>query len=250
MLSDGEQAEVDSHLAACPLCRQKSDDLVELRSALKGLSSFAAPSDLVPSVRSTVRTEIYRSRHSHFAFLSEGFREFLTMRVMPYAVGSAASVVIGIALLWLLLAGAPPTEIASTSETTMPVFLPPAPTVSGDGDVQITPSVLAAERIAVSGESPSVNPQGALVALARSLTRGSMKDDEVVVVADVFGNGLANIEEVVEPLDDVRTVFELEKALRQDSGDAPFVPAFLDKRADSVRVVLKIQRVDVKTGRR
>jgi hypothetical protein len=112
---------------------------------------------------------------------------------------------------------------------------------------EITPDDIVADRIMVSSESPSINPRGALVALAQSLTGTKMKADEVVVVADVFSNGLANIEEVVEPLDNEQTVYELEKALRKTSTDAPFVPAFLDKRADSVRVVFKIQRVDVKT---
>ena len=74
------------------------------------------------------------------------------------------------------------------------------------------------------------------------------KEDEVVVVADVMSDGLANIEEVVEPLDDETTVYELERAMQKNSSDAPFVPAFLDRRADSVRVVLKIQRVEVKVS--
>jgi len=84
--------------------------------------------------------------------------------------------------------------------------------------------------------------------MTKSLVNRNLKEDELVVVADVFSNGLANIEEVVEPLDDQNTVYELEKAMQKDSSDAPFVPAILDRRADSVRVVLKIQRVDIKTS--
>jgi hypothetical protein len=101
--------------------------------------------------------------------------------------------------------------------------------------------------MAVAGESPSVNPQGALVALTRSLVRGEMKDDEVTVVADVFGNGLAHIAEVVEPSHDRNAVAELQKALQSDPAFAPFVSADLDQRSDPVRVVLKIQNVNVST---
>jgi hypothetical protein len=118
----------------------------------------------------------------------------------------------------------------------------------GDG-VPLSSLDYAQGRKDVSGESPSLNPNGALVALTRSLVRGEMKDDEVVVVADVFGNGLAQIAEVVEPSRDRMAVGELERALRSDPSYAPFVPANMDLRSDSVRVVLKIQNVNVSTRR-
>ena len=103
-------------------------------------------------------------------------------------------------------------------------------------------------RLGFASESPSINPQGALIALTRSLVRGGMKDDEVVVVADVFGNGLAQIAEVVEPSRDRRAVGELEKALDSNRGNTPFVPSSMENRPDSVRVVLKFQSVDVSTA--
>lgn len=115
---------------------------------------------------------------------------------------------------------------------------------SGD----ILPQDYAIARLAISRESPSVNPQGALIALTKSLVRGEMRDEEVVVVADVFGNGLAQIAQVVEPPDDRRTIEELEKALESDPAYAPFVPASFDKRSDRMRVVLKIQNVNVETS--
>ena len=43
------------------------------------------------------------------------------------------------------------------------------------------------------------------IALTKSFVRGEMKDEEVVVVADVFGNGLAQIAEVIEPPKDAQT---------------------------------------------
>ena len=101
--------------------------------------------------------------------------------------------------------------------------------------------------MSVAGESPSINPQGALIELSRSLVRSGMKNGEVVVVADVFSNGLAQIAEVVEPPRNVSAVVDLEKAFDADVANAPFVPAALDSRSDSVRVVLKFQSVEVNT---
>jgi hypothetical protein len=78
--------------------------------------------------------------------------------------------------------------------------------------------------------------------------RGEMKEDEVVVVADVFSNGLAQIAEVVEPTNNWKTVNELEEALKNDPDYAPFVPAKADHRSETVRVIFKIQHVEVDTG--
>lgn len=128
----------------------------------------------------------------------------------------------------------PPSE-----RTTTQVFRP--------GMIELSPDDYTYSNIAISGESPTVNPRGALVALTRSLVRGEMHDDEVTVVADVFGNGLAQIAEVVEPSGDANAVDELQKALQSDPAYAPFVPAKADRRSETVRVILKIQNVNVRT---
>ncbi len=111
----------------------------------------------------------------------------------------------------------------------------------------ISPSDFARTRISVSGESPSVNPQGALIAMTKSFMRGEMRDDEVVIVADVFGNGLARISEVVEPSHDHRVIEALQKALDTDPAYAPFVPSSIENRPESVRVVFRLQSVNVST---
>jgi hypothetical protein len=117
----------------------------------------------------------------------------------------------------------------------------------GPDALDLSPYEYAFSRHAIAGESPSINPQGALVALTRSLVRGKMEDEEVVVVADVFGNGLAKIAQVVEPSDDDRSIRQLQRALESDPVYAPFVPASYDRRSETMRVVLKIQNVNVKT---
>ena len=74
-----------------------------------------------------------------------------------------------------------------------------------------------------------------------------MKDEGVVVVADVFSNGLAQIQEIIDPSRNSKAIMDLEKALDADLRNAPFVPASLDGRSESVRVVLRFESVNVST---
>ena len=60
-----------------------------------------------------------------------------------------------------------------------------------------------------------------------------------------FGNGLARIAGVVEPPDNANAMKELEKAFNTNPDSAPFMPSKVENKANAVRVVLKIQRVDV-----
>jgi hypothetical protein len=184
--------------------------------------------------------------------LSGKFNSWARTFLMPYAVGTAASLLFGFLILWALIT-------ANTGNTKNSAFIEYdrvetsttllAKNKSNAGDnFALDPIDFANERLAISAESPSVNPQGALVALTRSFVRGEMKDDEVVVVAEVFGNGLARIAEVVEPSKDRHAVHELEKALKTNPDYAPpFVPANMDNRSDTVRVIIKFQTVNVDT---
>ncbi len=251
-LNDGERALVDRHLAQCPLCRQKLADFQALRNDLRTLSRPELPSDLLVSMRSRVAETVENKRRKSFYVFPEITKEWLQMRLMPYSVGTALSLVLGVSLLWTLLSSAyipeKNIEFAKYQPTTKSV-VPLADSISDVrvNDFDLNAVDYSAARLSVSGDSPSLNPQGALVALTKSIVRGKMEDDEVVVVADVFGNGLAKIAEVVEPSSDRRAVRELEKALKNDPNYAPFVPASFDRRSDTVRVILKINRVDIQT---
>ena len=254
-LIEQERALVDEHLARCPLCRQKLADFQDLRNALRVLPRPAMPNDLLAAVRNRVAQAAVDGQPKFTVFHTESFGEWLQKRLMPYAVGTAASLLFGLTLLWMLLSAAyiprQNTELAKAE-------LPVKPTVlltnsnSNNGapldNYELNAADYANARLPVSNGSPSLNPQGALVALTKSIVRGNMKDDEVVVVADVFGDGLAQIAEVVEPSSDVRAVRELEKALKNDPNYAPFVPASFDRRSETVRVIFKINRVDVQTN--
>lgn len=252
VLTAGERAALDAHLAACPLCRQKLADFQTLRNSLRAFSRSEIPAHALNSVRAAMAAETSAVAARTQTVFSNDFREWLQMRVMPYGVGAFASLILGFTLLYSLLSAAnrfePRADLTrSDSFADSGILLADASPNNSRNDSNLTPTQYAQTRMAIAGESPSINPQGALVALTKSLVRGDMKDEEVVVVADVFGDGLAQIAEVVEPSRDRLAVRELEKALKNSSEYAPFVPANLDGRSETVRVVLKIQSVNVKT---
>lgn len=245
-LSETAAASVREHLQVCPLCRQSYAETVEMQNALRRMRRPEIPAGLARSIKDAAITERRRSQSAWFSFPTD-VREWIEMRLMPYGVGVLASLVIGFTFLGMLFSKiVVRNERASTGPTTVMLASNSNPYGIEEPSV-ITPADYARTRLAVAGESPSVNPNGALVALTKTLVRGDMKDDEVVVVADVFGNGLAKIAEVVEPSRDRRAVEELEKALATDPAYAPFVPSTLENRPDSMRVILRFQRVNVST---
>ena len=238
MLDESRAAGVAQHLDICPLCRQAYADIREIRAGLRQLGRPEMPRNVVTGLRSAVSQELKVTRNS-LVPVSRPIREWLQMSVMPYSVGAVASVVLGLSFLSLMLSsGLRNGSHGSGDAGLMAAGAAPSTAVQRD---------YVRERIEFAAESPSINPQGALVALTRSFVRGDMKDDEVVVVADVFGNGLAQIAEVVEPSRDRSAVYELQKALETDPAYAPFVPATMENRPENMRVVLRFQSVNVST---
>ena len=252
ILTVEERAAADEHLAQCPLCRHQAAEFQILRNSLRGLPHPEMPNDVLVSVRNRVALQTKAPAGKSAGVFTENFREWLLMRVMPYGVGTVVSVVLIFGLLWILLFN--PDKIAQNNEIAklQPVSKSTVSLAninqSKDTGYSQMPADFDLSQLAISDESPSVNPHGALIALTKSFVRGKMKDDEVVVVAEVFENGLARIDEVIEPSRDRRAVRELENALKTDPNYAPpFVPAHLDQRSDTVRVVLKIQSVNINT---
>jgi hypothetical protein len=248
-LDENVRARLDAHLVACPLCRVRLAEFQTLQNDLRVLTRPAMPADLLNAVRGAVAVEIKTAQKKQPFIYTEGFRQWLQFRFMPYAVGTVASLILTATLLLSLLSTRNVTVennlALSESATGSSSLLLAANSNPMIDELAITPSQYAAMRFGVGNESPSVNPTGALVALTKSIVRGKMRDDEVVVVADVFGNGVARISEVVEAPTDESDLEALENALQKDPNQAAFLPARLDNRSDVVRVVLKIQRVDV-----
>lgn len=248
LLSYDRRAVIDGHLNSCPLCRQALSDYHEIRSGLRSLARPVPAARQINSLRQMISANLRPEYSLPYFALVETKRSFREVWLMPYAVGSFASLFFAVSLLWLLFSPFNRTEFAYLPERGL---VDPDSAISianGDHAADISPFDYANSRISVSAQSPSVNPKGALIALTKSIVRGEMRDDEVVVVADVFGNGLADIAEVVEYPHDRQKIVELRKALRSDPAYAPFVPAKMDGRATSVRVVLKLQSVNVDVG--
>src|SRR5688572_827914 len=242
-LNPAERSTIDAHLPECPLCRQKLSEFEELSVGLKALPRLSVPDDLVGAIRVSAAAQLAPAWGSPIFRLIDRRRRWADIWLMPSMIGTAATFIIGFALLSFVVSSPQVSESAysgaRSGESETRIFLARDPILS--------PDEYASTRLAISGESPSINPQGALVALTKSLVRGEMSDNEVVVVADVFGNGLAQIAEVVEPSHDRRAVEQLQRALESDPAFAPFVPANMDNRSDNIRVVLKIQSVNVNT---
>jgi hypothetical protein len=244
-LTDGERELTDAHLERCPLCRARLSEFQSLQNDLRALSPAEAPAGLLNSVRNRVAIELRQSKREPY-FYTAGFREWLQYRLMPYSVGTIASLVLTFAFLLTLLSTREATQRSVESaqmESNRRVVL--MASNSNPKIDEIISTDYSALNLPIADESPRINPTGALLALTKSIVRGKMKDEDVVVVADVFGNGIARIAEVVEAPRDRRAMLDLERALNEDPSFAPFVPANQDNRSDHVRVILKIQRVDV-----
>ena len=253
-LAEREHILVNEHMEICPLCRQKHAEIRDIKTALRQMPRPAISQTIQHQIKRSVHAEIRNSKQAWLPVSAE-IRLWLQTRLMPYGVGVLASVLMGFTFLSMMFSGIRDarqlTAVSQNPYHSDSVMLASNsnPFREPDSD-NLSAWDYARTRLDVSSESPSVNPKGALIALTKSFVRGGMKDDEVVVVADVFGNGLAQIAEVVEPSRNRLAVSELEKALDSDPAYAPFVSANLDNRSDNVRVVLKFQSVNVSTGAR
>ena len=232
---------IENHLTACPLCRQRLDELKGVQAALVSSRAVRMPVSLLDSIKVAVAMEIGGSAASPQFRLVETKRDWVTVWLMPFSVGGIASVLLAFSMLWFILNSVTPNLLAD--DFSRANRTPDSPVMVAGGSP--TPGEYATSRADVASESPSVNPQGSLVELTRLLVSNEIRDDEVVVVADVFENGSAHIAEVIEPPRNQRAAKELERAFHSDLAYAPFVPAGMDQRSDRVRVVFRIQSVSV-----
>ncbi|MGI8670685.1 MAG: anti-sigma factor family protein [Aridibacter sp.] len=244
ILSDDERALLDKHLPRCPLCRQKLSEYKELRNNLRIMPRPTIPANLMQNIRSAVAVETRISQPMFSPLFTETFADRIRQFVMPYSVATFASLVIGVSLFFLI--GSPetnPLDVAMSEKMSNDSVLMENSNIENE-DLNLGADDFP--KISLTNTPPSINPTGALVALTKSFVRGKMKDEEVVIVADVFSNGLARVSEVVEPPKDQATMLEIQKALENDPEDASFLPAKADNRSDKVTFIFKIQRVDVK----
>lgn len=248
-LNESEKIRLESHLEKCPVCRAKQAEFVALGNDLRNFAPSPMPADLQFSVRNVVAAQLNSPRPAQ-TFFSGNTGEWLQFKVMPYVVGTFAAFALFSMFMISLLSAREATEQAAEIaeiKSKAVAITSAAETSDFSFDYPVIPSSeFAAMRRPVSQDSPSINTKSAFLEATKTLVSGKIKDDEVTFVADVFQDGMAQIAQVVEPPRSRKSLEKLEKALQNDPAYAPFVPAGLDNRSDVVRVVLKIQLVDVK----
>lgn len=176
----------------------------------------------------------------------ESYREFLKFRVMPYTVGSFASLVIFVTVFASFAHTKAVFQKLAEQSMTAQAEKPPRLVVDNRQyeEYATLPTVeYSLRRQPFAIESPSLNPSSAFVAFTANLAKNSKNQNPVVFVADVFSDGLATIADVVESPHDQATLDEMEKLLRDEPA---FVPSSLDRRPQNVRVVFLIQNVEVR----
>lgn len=243
----------DEHVRVCPVCR---DELLELQALTASLREFKkpyVPVNLAESLRSAVAIELAAQREIArptitIPFWQKIWEQFVKPQMLPYATGAVASILL-FSMMFASLRSSVLAfrgmEIEARRERLERERLMAAIDNTPYENRQTLPAAdYAVRRLTVAAESPSLDPNSPFVALASSLAKGATKNDAILVVADVFSSGIANVANVLEPPREADKLAELEKLLRDEPA---FVPAALDRRPDNVRVVLLIQEVEVPT---
>ena len=231
---------IDEHLDRCPVCRAEIAELRSLTRSLKLMARPIPPPYLAETISDSLTIEAAARRQAPKPSLGRRIARFLEPRLMPYTVGSFASVL----MFFLMFTALRPHFVALREAALQRSSVLVVTTVDDGYDLSkpITSEDLARIRANVSELSPTLNPGGALAALSRNYAHphtGYRDDDadDMIVVTDVFSNGAASLAYVVQPPRDKRMLDEFESALRQD---AAFVKSSLDRRPDTMRVVISL----------
>jgi hypothetical protein len=234
------------HLEACPVCRAQMLEMRSIRGSLAMLAPPAPPVDLMASINRAVAMEAGRAKALRDTTFGDVVRTWLQPAVMRYAFSSLASLIIFAAVFSALRPHMIALHEAAVAFDQASLTIELADPLRPGYDITkpISPESYAALRTPFNAESPSLNPGGALATMTSEPARGNRRedDDNMMVVADVFTNGSASLADVMRAPRDRRMLEDFKKALRQN---AAFVPAALDRRAETMRVVFSIQRVDV-----
>jgi hypothetical protein len=238
ILDERENFLIESHLRSCPNCRHRLMEVRILTQELKHIE-FSNPSEqLIRSVKRTVTAQINSNTQDQMP--SENLVRWLQFHFLPYFIGVTLSLLIFSSFLLSLFStgGQRNTEIEIQSTLG---YSQPSPMDRFDEAIL----EYAAARRGVSMESPSINPSGSLMSLAPSVSADNLGNKEIVVVAEVFSDGMARIEQVINPPKNRQLLKNLEAALQQNQTSPAFLPASLDNRSSNVRVVLKIHGVEI-----
>ncbi len=234
---------MEGHLDGCPVCRAHVVELRTLSRGLRQLARPAVPSDLVSSISDALQIEAAARRQTPSRSFKERMALWAEPRLMPYGVGAMASVL----LFFSMFVGLRPHFEALQRAARQSDSLLVVANTGLDLNRPVTSEDISADRAPFAEQSPSLDPKGALAVLTSSYAQphtASTEDiDDMIVVADVFSNGSASLAGVVQAPRNPQMLTDFEVALRQS---AAFVPASLDRRPGTMRVVFSVQKVDVR----
>lgn len=231
-LTSGARAVVGAHLERCPACRLHLAEMRAIVRAFGQLERPQPPARLVASIGDALLIERAARKQQPPLPLWLFVINWVRPRVMPYTIGALTSI-----LLFMAVTSALRPHVGLLREL--------ARASRGDADDAqsvLIVSVVPGQPTDMQGLMPSLNPNGALAQLVRTPAAGPADDDDMAIVADVFSNGNASLADVVQTPRNRRMLYEVEAALR----DSPaFLPASLDQRPQTMRVVLSLSRVNV-----
>ena len=239
-LAPATMSACEAHLQECPACRAQLAEFRSLSRSLGRLSVAPVPEDLASSISQALAIEAGALAREPVLPWTTQLANWLQPRLIPYAFSSFASVVLFLSMfvglrphLVALREAQRANEVSNASPVIFDIYQP------------ISSESYAALRAPYAVESPSLDPGGALAALTHlsHIQDDGRNPDDMVVVADVYSNGSASLASVMNPPRDPRMLADFQDALRKN---AAFVPASLDGRPDTMRVVFTVQKVDVR----
>jgi hypothetical protein len=246
-LNVNAREECSVHFEICPVCRAEFSATKTFARQLANLPRPLPPADLASAINHRLHTEriVLTQAQGHNASASSSparVLDWIAPRVMPFSVGALASVMLFVAVLGALLPAM--RRLHVIGQTSLLEFA----AANDDGGYDVTKPITMADYVAsrtpFTAVSPSLDPRGALATAATSgLEEGIMDEDDMLLVADVFSDGQASVAEVVTPPRDARMLSDLEAALRRTPA---FVPARMDHRPPTMRVVFMVQRMNVR----
>ena len=235
---------VDAHLETCPVCRSSVTELRSISRRLRQVERPIVPADLASAITDRLMIEAAARRQTGTPSFKERLSLWLEPRLMPYSVGSLASLILFVSMFVALRPHFEALQQAARNNGSVLAFQT-GPIL--DLNQPVSPADFSARRAPFAEQSPSLDPSGALAALTSSYAQpraNSFEEgDDMIVVADVFSNGAASLAGVVHAPRDRQMLTDFEVALRQS---AAFVPASLDRRPGTMRVVFSVQKVDVR----
>ena len=233
VLARASRAHVDEHLEVCPVCRQ---ELARARSIMRSLANLERPlppPGLAASINDLLLIERAARRQQPTGSLPERFMRWLEPRLMPYTVGALASLILFVGLVNALRP-----QFRVLRELAI------AARQASEEDA-LDNSLFEGGGYDVTQPVPTINPNGALAALIRTPSSGGDGDDDaddMVIYADVFSNGSASLAGVVQAPRNPQMLDEVQEALRRTPA---FVPAYRDRRPQTMRVVFSVSKVNV-----